>query len=126
VDKKPVKCTLCYDRITQNPALEPACVKACPSKALKFGDIDEMREYTSKFKYVYGGGVNDSYNSSVIYVSDIPFEKIDFKVAEIHNIANVLEAIKHPVGALTLLGGAALVGLKIYSERVKKVKEGKR
>ncbi|CEG11746.1 putative formate dehydrogenase, beta subunit [groundwater metagenome] len=124
--KKPVKCTLCYDRITQNPVLEPACVKTCPSKALKFGDIDEMKQYASKYKYVYGGGVNDSYNSSVIYSSNIPFEEIDFKVAEVHNIANVLDAIKHPVGVLSILGGAALVGLKIYGDRKKKVQEGEK
>lgn len=122
-NKKPVKCTLCYDRITQNPPLDPACVKACPSKALKFGELSEMRAYASKFKYKYGGGYE--YNSSVIYVSSIPFDQIDFKVAEIHNIANVLDAIKHPVGALSLLGGAALIGFKIYSDRRKKVKESK-
>ncbi len=125
-DKKASKCTLCYDRITQNPPLEPACVKTCPSKALKFGDIEEMREYASKYNYVYEGGINSkygTYNSSVIYVSNIPFENLDFKVAEVHDIPMLLDAIKHPVGILTLVGGAALVGLKIYSDRRKKVRE---
>lgn len=125
-DKKAVKCNLCYNRITQQPPLEPACVKACPSKALKFGDIDEIKIYASKFPYVYGGGVNDSYNSSVIYASNVPFENIDFKVAEVHNLANILNAIKHPVGILSVLGGAALVGLKIYKDRKEKVKESEK
>jgi formate dehydrogenase iron-sulfur subunit len=34
------KCVMCYDRV-QNGEL-PACVKACPTDALTFGDRDEM------------------------------------------------------------------------------------
>jgi formate dehydrogenase iron-sulfur subunit len=36
------KCTLCYDRLTDG--LEPACAKACPTKSIQFGDLDELRE----------------------------------------------------------------------------------
>jgi len=34
------KCDLCYSRIDNG--MEPACVKACPTGALQFGDKDEM------------------------------------------------------------------------------------
>lgn len=34
------KCTLCFQRITTG--LEPACVRVCPTKALKFGRPAEM------------------------------------------------------------------------------------
>jgi formate dehydrogenase iron-sulfur subunit len=34
------KCTLCFDRITNN--LPPACVKSCPTGALVFGDRKEI------------------------------------------------------------------------------------
>lgn len=37
-----VKCTLCVDRI--NSDMEPACVKACPTDALTFGDRNRMIE----------------------------------------------------------------------------------
>jgi len=37
---KVAKCDLCYSRIDN--ALEPACVKACPTGALMFGDKEEM------------------------------------------------------------------------------------
>ncbi|MFC1868819.1 4Fe-4S dicluster domain-containing protein [Thermodesulfobacteriota bacterium] len=34
------KCTLCVNRI--DAGLEPACVRACPSKCMYFGDINEL------------------------------------------------------------------------------------
>lgn len=37
---KVIKCDMCYSRIDN--AMEPACVKACPTGALRFGDKDEM------------------------------------------------------------------------------------
>lgn len=35
------KCNFCYDYIDEG--LSPSCVAACPSRALDFGDIDELR-----------------------------------------------------------------------------------
>jgi formate dehydrogenase iron-sulfur subunit len=35
------KCTLCYDRLGEG--LEPACAKACPTKSIQFGDLDELQ-----------------------------------------------------------------------------------
>ena len=35
------KCTMCNDRVKRG--LEPACVKTCPTGALNFGDLEEMR-----------------------------------------------------------------------------------
>jgi formate dehydrogenase iron-sulfur subunit len=36
------KCTLCYDRLSGG--LEPACAHACPTKSIRFGQRDELRE----------------------------------------------------------------------------------
>jgi formate dehydrogenase iron-sulfur subunit len=36
------KCTLCYDRLTDGH--EPACAKACPTKSIQFGPLDELLE----------------------------------------------------------------------------------
>jgi formate dehydrogenase iron-sulfur subunit len=36
------KCTLCYDRLKDDR--EPACAHACPTKSIKFGDLDDLRE----------------------------------------------------------------------------------
>src|ERR1700693_4573039 len=35
------KCTLCYDRL--GVGLEPACAKACPTKSIQFGPLEELR-----------------------------------------------------------------------------------
>lgn len=39
-DGKMQKCHMCFDRISHQ--LEPTCVHTCPTKALKFGDINEI------------------------------------------------------------------------------------
>ena len=35
------KCNMCYDALAAGGA--PACVSACPSRALEFGDLEELR-----------------------------------------------------------------------------------
>jgi formate dehydrogenase iron-sulfur subunit len=40
-DGRAWKCTLCYDRLRGDQ--EPACAKACPTKSIQFGPLDELR-----------------------------------------------------------------------------------
>ena len=42
-DNRVYKCTLCVDRV--NVGQEPACVKTCPTGAIRFGSKDEMLNY---------------------------------------------------------------------------------
>ena len=42
VDGVAHKCTLCYDR--QKDGLVPACAKACPTRSIQFGPLDELRD----------------------------------------------------------------------------------
>ncbi|MEK7269697.1 MAG: 4Fe-4S dicluster domain-containing protein [Planctomycetota bacterium] len=72
------KCTLCHEHIFAGRLLEPACTKACPADATKFGERDallsEAREriranpkrYVDRIwgEHEYGG-------TSVMYVSDV-------------------------------------------------------
>jgi len=44
--KKVYKCTLCVDRVSVG--LEPACIKACPTNCLTFGDKDVLLEKAEK------------------------------------------------------------------------------
>jgi formate dehydrogenase iron-sulfur subunit len=73
------KCTLCHPRLQEGKA--PACVEACPEKALLFGTREEMLAEAHRrlaespdgyVQHVYGecevGG------TSVLYISDIPLD----------------------------------------------------
>jgi formate dehydrogenase iron-sulfur subunit len=40
------KCTMCNDRVKLG--MEPACVKACPTGALNFGDLEHMQKLANK------------------------------------------------------------------------------
>jgi formate dehydrogenase iron-sulfur subunit len=70
-DGKAHKCTLCYDRLQHG--MEPACVQACPTDSIRFGEVAELRTLADQRvadlrsagvpAYVYGkeeivGGLN--------------------------------------------------------------------
>ncbi|MFH0960790.1 MAG: 4Fe-4S dicluster domain-containing protein [Pseudomonadota bacterium] len=53
--KQLVKCTMCFDRITNNQI--PACVKSCPTEAMVFGEREKIvkmaKKRTEELKKVY-------------------------------------------------------------------------
>jgi formate dehydrogenase iron-sulfur subunit len=59
-DGRAWKCTLCYDRLRGD--LQPACAKACPTRSIVFGDLDELRE-TAKQRVdeLHARGVKEAY-----------------------------------------------------------------
>jgi formate dehydrogenase iron-sulfur subunit len=60
------KCTLCYDRL--GAGMEPACAKACPTKSIQFGDLDEMRERAqARVETLHERGVPDAR----LYLDDV-------------------------------------------------------
>jgi formate dehydrogenase iron-sulfur subunit len=59
-DGRAWKCTLCYDRLSDD--MTPACAKACPTDSIKFGDLDELRaEAESRLQRLHDDGLNDAY-----------------------------------------------------------------
>src|SRR5262245_17093848 len=99
------KCTHCADRTSQpapiafngQPAppeetkrfldtiATPACVKACPADALRFGEREEMLALAKKriadrpdryVDHIYGE--KELGGTSVLYLSSVPFEKLGF------------------------------------------------
>ncbi|ACX51448.1 4Fe-4S ferredoxin iron-sulfur binding domain protein [Ammonifex degensii KC4] len=83
------KCRFCfdpggtYDRVGQGQA--PACVRACPGGALKFGERDALlKEAKDRIAQNPGRYVNQVYGESEfggtswLYLSDVPFEELGF------------------------------------------------
>jgi formate dehydrogenase iron-sulfur subunit len=99
------KCTHCADRYDQPAPVSrngealaaeevtsflasiatPACVKACPADALKFGDREEMLAEAHRridnrpgryVDHIYGE--HEAGGTSVLYLSAVPFEKLGF------------------------------------------------
>ncbi|MEM4302762.1 MAG: 4Fe-4S dicluster domain-containing protein [Candidatus Caldarchaeum sp.] len=118
------KCVMCVERIREG--MKPACASACPTGAIMFGEREELLKEARK-RIAQGGYVNHIYGekeaggTSVLYISDVPFEKLGFpKVSEQPYpklTAASLEKIPFVVPALA----AGLVALWFYSERREKI-----
>jgi Fe-S-cluster-containing dehydrogenase component len=71
------KCDLCYHRLKDGRS--PACMEACPQKAMAVGSKETMRKMALKRAREIGGftyGINENGGTSTFYVSPVPFEKI--------------------------------------------------
>lgn len=130
------KCTHCADRCDQPPPLSrnaqpltnvevqsfvdnittPACVKACPADALKFGTREQMlaeahrRMEKRPGRYVdHVYGEKEAGGTSVMYLSAVPFEKLGFpKVSDKPYPSYTKFALKAVAPAVLALG--ALLG----------------
>ncbi len=80
------KCTLCYSRLKEGKL--PACVEACPTQALAFGQRSELlsqahrliRSEPMKFvQTVYGE--HEAGGTLILYISDIPLDWLGYHVA---------------------------------------------
>jgi formate dehydrogenase iron-sulfur subunit len=83
------KCWLCYDRLQEGE--KPACASACPTGAIRFGRRDHLlAEAHAQIVSNPGRYVNHVFGefevggTSMLYLSDIPFEELDFPVGLPH------------------------------------------
>lgn len=70
------KCDLCAERLSKGE--QPACIPACPRKAMMIGTLEEMTDRLGEIlngRHVYGRTENGG--TATWYVSSIPFETID-------------------------------------------------
>ncbi len=132
------KCTHCADRAGQPPPLErngqpltlheqqqysenvtvPACVKACPADALRFGERDQMlteahnRISSHPDKYVdHVYGEKEAGGTSVLYLSSVPFTKLGFPDVDPKPYPAVSKLAIHAVPPAVLAVGAMLGGI---------------
>jgi formate dehydrogenase iron-sulfur subunit len=112
------KCTLCIDRVSNG--LEPACVKTCPTGALRFGTRDEMvalaqdrlaknpqRYYKDQGIY----GLNDAGGTTVLYISHIPFDMMGLPTVRDEPIPDVSETIMKSTPIVAVGWAGILAGL---------------
>ncbi|MBO8169669.1 MAG: 4Fe-4S dicluster domain-containing protein [Thermoanaerobacteraceae bacterium] len=127
---KPVvsKCQFCFDPRGKHDrighGMEPACVNACPSRALKFGDRDELlkearQRISSDSKYVnHIYGEKEAGGTNWLYISDVPFEKLGFRtdVSQTPLPYYVHDYLKW-TPTVFLGGGALFAALHFYTKR---------
>jgi formate dehydrogenase iron-sulfur subunit len=113
------KCTMCADRI--EAGMEPSCVAACPTDSLQFGDRDVILEeaHNSGETYIYGE--KEAGGTSMIYISDVPFEEFGLpKVSSEPPATFNLNMLKPILGVGAVLGVISFLGF-YARERLSKV-----
>ncbi len=134
------KCDLCHDRIKKGQ--RPACVEACEKrlgekKPLYFGKREEILKMAHERAketngFIYGEKENGG--TATLYVSRIPFDKIDSRLKEAKSnplmgkVANPLRTVNGwAKGFLIapLISALAAIGLAIVHRREEKKEEEK-
>jgi formate dehydrogenase iron-sulfur subunit len=144
------KCTHCADRLsTEVPQyrngvaltgeeksrwavqhLEPACVKACPSGCLKFGERDALlaeakqriKSHPDKYvDHIYGE--YEAGGTTMLYLSSVPFEQIGFPKVQSEAFPRLSAIALGTVPPAVVGVGAALGGAYAISKRREKVAE---
>ena len=117
------KCWLCHDKLQAGQ--KPACVEACPTGALRFGQRQELLAQahaqidSNPGRYVdHVFGEFEVGGTAMLYLSDIPFAELGFPVdlpdgappEETEKIMNTLPGVIGGVAAL-------MAGTAIYTHR---------
>jgi formate dehydrogenase iron-sulfur subunit len=117
-----VKCDMCAQRVARGE--QPACTEACPVGAAVFGSRAEMlaeaqkriRENPAYVPRIYGA--EEVGGTSVLFLSDVPFEKLGFVTPPMQQPMPTLTATAlGEVPTVVLVGGALLSALYWITQR---------
>lgn len=129
------KCVMCYHK-RLSEGKQPACTEACPAGATVFGERDALIHEARRridenpgryIDHIYG--LNEAGGTSVLYLSDRPFEEIGFTAA-VRSVSypkltwGVLSKIPYVVS----IGGTMLFGIWWLANRkelLERVRAGK-
>ena len=144
------KCTHCADRLSSEVPqyhngvaltgeektkwaaqhLDPACVKACPSGCLKFGERDALlaeakqriKSHPDKYvNHIYGE--YEAGGTTMLYLSSVPFEQIGFPTVQSEAFPRLSAIALGAVPPAVVGVGAALGGTYAISKRREQVAE---
>ncbi|MDZ7290251.1 MAG: 4Fe-4S dicluster domain-containing protein [candidate division KSB1 bacterium] len=126
------KCILCYEKRLAK-GQQPACTSVCPTGATLFGNRDELialarrRIEDNPGRYVdHIYGLREAGGTSVLYLSDVPFEQLGFKYAKadvaypkltwqvLRQIPNVVS-----VGGVLMFGIWWIINRRVTLEKVR-------
>jgi formate dehydrogenase iron-sulfur subunit len=125
LDGRAHKCTLCYDRLSDN--LEPACAKACPTDSIQFGPVEELRARARgrvielkdrgvEGAHVYGdqamGGTGGIDGLNAFFILTAPSEVYNLPSQPELPQRKVLPAFLSTAGMAVALGAAAVLALR--------------
>ncbi len=121
-----VKCELCSERLKAGK--EPGCTEVCPRKAVIFGKytdlLDEahrrLRDNPGKYvPKVYGE--NEVGGTQVLYLSNIPFEKLGFRFDQTESVPHLQQTVQHGIykGFAGPIALYALLGAVMFRNRKK-------
>ncbi len=121
------KCDMCSERVKSGN--QPACTEACPVQASIFGDRDELiadawnriRADSSYVPRIHG--TTEAGGGSVLFVSDVEFEKLGFKPLPTGNqpVPTLTEAAMGDSPKVVIMGGTILSALYWITQRRREV-----
>jgi len=120
------KCDMCYARVKAGKPT--VCAEVCPTGATLFGDREElllearkrMIENPAYVRHVYGE--TELGGSSVLYLTDVPFEKLGFITPPNDRPMPTLSAAAMgDTPTVVMVGGSLLAGLYWITQRRREV-----
>lgn len=117
-----IKCDMCADRLSRHQP--PACVAACPQKALTFGDRDQLLRqahasiHKDAARYLgHVWGEKEFGGTSVLYISDVDLAALGWPAGPAASIPSLTVPLIHKTPFIGLGVAASLLGLRWIVQR---------